>query len=72
MESQTASIQGYSAVVVTAVDIMKLASTIGSRMATTTTWVNNDGLYIATDNPLFDPRNDQRINGENWTRFVKE
>lgn len=35
-------------------------------------WVNNDGLYIATDNPLFDPRNDQRINGENWTRFVKE
>ncbi len=35
-------------------------------------WVNNDGLYIATDNPLFDPRLDQRISHENWTRFVKE
>ena len=35
-------------------------------------WVNNDGLYIATDNPLFDPRIDQRINQQNWTRFVKE
>lgn len=35
-------------------------------------WVNNDGLYIATDNPLFDPRIENGINHHEWTRFVKE
>lgn len=35
-------------------------------------WVNADGRYIATDNPLFDPRSNHEIRHENWTRFVKE
>ncbi len=35
-------------------------------------WVNADARYIATDNPLFDPRMDPRIGQENWTRFVRE
>jgi len=35
-------------------------------------WVNADGKYIATDNPLFDPRTHRAINQQNWTRFIKE
>ncbi|QKK01950.1 MAG: hypothetical protein HND55_04320 [Pseudomonadota bacterium] len=35
-------------------------------------WVNPDGLYIATDSALFDPRTDPRISDQEWTRFVKE
>lgn len=35
-------------------------------------WVNADGLYISTDNPLFDPRLNPEIRHEQWTRFVKQ
>ena len=32
-------------------------------------WVNKKGEYIGTNNPLFDPRIDNRINGEGWEPF---
>lgn len=32
-------------------------------------WVNQRGEYIGTDNPLYDPRIDNRINGEGWEKF---
>lgn len=35
-------------------------------------WVGSDGTYFGTDNPLYDPMTDQRINDVQWTRFVKE
>lgn len=35
-------------------------------------WVGNDGTYFGTDNALYDPRIDQRVNDVEWTKFVKE
>ena len=35
-------------------------------------WVSGDGSYIGTDNPLFDPNTDNRMNGQNWTKFARE
>ncbi|PKA82556.1 hypothetical protein ATE92_0687 [Ulvibacter sp. MAR_2010_11] len=35
-------------------------------------WVSNDGLYIGTDNSLFDPRIDNRTNNKEWTKFAVE
>lgn len=35
-------------------------------------WVNNDGAYFGTDNPLYDPRIDNKINDTEWTQFTKE
>lgn len=35
-------------------------------------WVNNNGEYFGTDNSLYDPRIDNKINGTEWTKFEKE
>lgn len=35
-------------------------------------WVNKDGEYFGTDNSLYDPRIDNRINGEQWEKFQIE
>jgi len=35
-------------------------------------WVSNDGSYLGTDNALYDPRTDSRINDLEWTKFVAE
>lgn len=35
-------------------------------------WVGNDGTYFGTDNPLYDPRTDQRVNHIDWSKFVNE
>lgn len=35
-------------------------------------WMNNDGVYIGTDNALFDPRLHELTRNEEWTRFHKE
>ncbi|WP_133240799.1 hypothetical protein [Marixanthomonas spongiae] len=35
-------------------------------------WVNNNGEYFGTDNSLFDPRIDNKINGTEWVKFEKE
>ena len=35
-------------------------------------WVNNDGVYIGTDNSLFDPRQNQLTRDDQWARFHKE
>jgi hypothetical protein len=35
-------------------------------------WVGNDGRYFGTDDPLYDPRTDQRVNDVEWTKFVTE
>jgi hypothetical protein len=35
-------------------------------------WVGNDGRYFGTDDPLYDPRTDQRVNEIDWTKFVVE
>lgn len=35
-------------------------------------WVGNDGRYFGTDNPLYDPRTDQRVNDVDWSKFVTE
>lgn len=35
-------------------------------------WVNKDGEYFGTDNSLYDPRIDNRINGEQWQKFQIE
>ena len=35
-------------------------------------WVGNDGRYFGTDDPLYDPRTDQRVNDVDWTKFVTE
>lgn len=35
-------------------------------------WVGNDATYFGTDNPLYDPRTDQRVNDVEWTKFVVE
>lgn len=35
-------------------------------------WVGSDATYFGTDNPLYDPRTDQRLNDVEWTKFVKE
>jgi len=35
-------------------------------------WVGNDGTYFGTDNPLYDPRIDQRVDDVEWTKFVTE
>ncbi|REK07674.1 MAG: hypothetical protein DWQ36_10645 [Acidobacteria bacterium] len=35
-------------------------------------WVASDATYVGTDNPLWDPRTDQRTNDVEWTKFVVE
>ncbi len=35
-------------------------------------WVNNNGEYFGTDNSLYDPRIDNKINGSEWVKFEKE
>lgn len=35
-------------------------------------WVNNQGEYIGTDNALYDPRIDNKINDKQWTKFKVE
>jgi hypothetical protein len=35
-------------------------------------WVGNDGRYLGTDDALYDPRTDQRVNDVDWTKFVVE
>jgi hypothetical protein len=35
-------------------------------------WVGNDGTYFGTDNPLYDPRVDDRVSGVEWSKFVNE
>lgn len=35
-------------------------------------WVNKDGAYISTNNSLFDPRTDQRLNQMEWEKFQKQ
>ena len=35
-------------------------------------WVNGDGIYLGTDNPLFDPRIDPATRDGQWTRFSRE
>ena len=35
-------------------------------------WVNNDGLYLGTNNSLYDPRIDNKINKTEWTLFKEE
>lgn len=35
-------------------------------------WVGNDGSYFGTDDPLYDPRTDRRVNEVDWTKFVTE
>ena len=35
-------------------------------------WVNSNGVYIATDNPLFDPRTDEQLKMFEWSQFQKE
>lgn len=35
-------------------------------------WVGSDATYFGTDNPLYDPRTDNRINEVEWTKFVQE
>jgi len=35
-------------------------------------WVNGDGKYIGTDNPLFDPRTNPVTREESWSKFHKE
>jgi hypothetical protein len=35
-------------------------------------WVGNDATYFGTDNALYDPRTDDRVNHVEWTKFVKE
>ncbi len=35
-------------------------------------WVNKDGEYFGTDNSLYDPRIDNKINGQEWSRFEVE
>ncbi len=35
-------------------------------------WVNSEGTYFGTDNPLYDPRVDQNINQTEWTYFEIE
>ncbi|RFN58857.1 hypothetical protein DZ858_01900 [Marixanthomonas ophiurae] len=35
-------------------------------------WVNNNGEYIGTNNSLYDPRIDNKINGSEWVKFEKE
>lgn len=32
-------------------------------------WVNQDGKYFHTDNSLYDPRTDNQMNDQQWTRF---
>lgn len=32
-------------------------------------WVNSDGKYFGTDNLLYDPRTDNRINNRDWVPF---
>jgi hypothetical protein len=32
-------------------------------------WVNDDGVYIGTDNALFDPRLNQATRSAQWNRF---
>lgn len=35
-------------------------------------WVSNDGLYIGTDNALFDPNISRQTNDKDWTKFAVE
>jgi len=35
-------------------------------------WVNNKGVYIGTDNALFDPRSNAATRNEQWNRFYKK
>jgi hypothetical protein len=35
-------------------------------------WVSSDATYFGTDNPLYDPRTDNRVNDVEWTKFVRE
>ena len=35
-------------------------------------WVSADGYYISTDNALFNPNTDQRMNDKDWTKFASE
>jgi len=35
-------------------------------------WVNKNGEYFGTDNSLYDPRIDNRINGSEWMKFEIE
>ncbi len=35
-------------------------------------WVGSDGTYFGTDNALYDPTIDRRINEVQWTKFVVE
>lgn len=35
-------------------------------------WVSNDGVYIGTDNALFNPNIDNRTNDKEWTKFAVE
>ena len=35
-------------------------------------WVSNDGMYIGTDNALFNPNTERGVNEKNWTKFAVE
>lgn len=35
-------------------------------------WVGHDGRYFGTDDALYDPRTDRRVNDVEWTKFVVE
>ena len=35
-------------------------------------WVSKDGIYIGTDNALFNPNTDRRLRDEDWTKFAVE
>lgn len=35
-------------------------------------WINNNGKYFGTDNSIYDPRIDKRINKTEWTQFKIE
>jgi len=35
-------------------------------------WISDDGTYIGTDNSLFNPNTDNRMNDKEWTKFAIE
>lgn len=35
-------------------------------------WVSDDGVYIGTDNPLFNPNVESGVNDKEWTKFAVE
>ncbi len=35
-------------------------------------WVNSEGKYFGTDNPLYDPRTDNKLNNTEWVPFEQK